>query len=236
MLFDDHTASQTYELHGPRQYSTAEIAVMVDREIYKKRRHLNVPKFVLKPVAGVLNRVLWWNTGLSADEVEREFIDQKIDPTAKTFKDLGIEPGDIKDFTYHYLVSEDSTPSVVIRWCSFAASVGELERAPCANSCISRVNSKGTAARCSTTSLRLPRRRRGRTGNTYTSRTSCESAVAGVVCRLRVAVHMCSCRDLRQQLLEFLVSRKRYSEKPTVIPTARYLLVIQCSWQGDIAI
>src|SRR3569833_3327738 len=104
ILFDDNTASQTFELYGPKNYSMAEIAEMVDREIFKKRRHINVPKAFLKLFAGLLNRALWW-TVLSADEVEREFIDQQIDETAKTFKDLGMEPGDISKFTYHYLVS-----------------------------------------------------------------------------------------------------------------------------------
>ncbi|KAK1753512.1 NADH-ubiquinone oxidoreductase [Echria macrotheca] len=102
MLHDDNTASQTFELYGPKNYSTAEIAEMVDREIYKKRRHINVPKAILKPVAGLLNRVLWWPI-MSADEVEREFHDQVIDESAKTLKDLGITPGDISNFTYHYL-------------------------------------------------------------------------------------------------------------------------------------
>jgi len=102
MLYDDTTASQTYELYGPKNYSTAEIAELVDREIYKKRRHINVPKAILKPLAGLLNRVLWWPI-MSADEVEREFHDQVIDQTAKTFKDLGIAPAEIADFTYHYL-------------------------------------------------------------------------------------------------------------------------------------
>ncbi|OHX00248.1 NADH-ubiquinone oxidoreductase 40 kda subunit [Colletotrichum incanum] len=102
MLYDDSTAGQTYELYGPQEYSMAEIAQFADREIFKKRRHINVPKSILKPVAGLLNKYLWWPT-MSADEVEREFIDQEIDETAKTFKDLGIEPGDISKFTYHYL-------------------------------------------------------------------------------------------------------------------------------------
>jgi len=102
MLYDDTTASQTYELYGPKNYSTAEIAELVDREIYKKRRHINVPKAILKPVAGLLNKALWWPI-MSADEVEREFHDQVIDRTAKTFKDLGITPAEIADFTYHYL-------------------------------------------------------------------------------------------------------------------------------------
>lgn len=103
MLFDDSTASETFELYGPKEYSTEEIAALVDREIYKQRRHINVPKAILKPLAGLFNSVAWWPY-LSADEVEREFIDQKIDETAKTFKDLGIEPGDISNFTYDYLV------------------------------------------------------------------------------------------------------------------------------------
>ncbi|QUC19618.1 uncharacterized protein UV8b_03859 [Ustilaginoidea virens] len=102
MLYDDSTAGETFELYGPREYSLSQIATMVDNEIFKKRRHINLPKAVLKPLAGVLNKALWWHT-MSADEVEREFLDQVIDPTAKTLKDLNIEPGDIANFTYHYL-------------------------------------------------------------------------------------------------------------------------------------
>lgn len=104
MMYDDNTASQTFELYGPKNYSTAEIAELVDKEIHKHRRHINVPKFMLKPAAGILNRLLWWPV-LSADEVEREFIDQHIDPTALTFKDLDIEPAELANLTYYYLVS-----------------------------------------------------------------------------------------------------------------------------------
>lgn len=103
MLQDDTTAEQTYELYGPKNYSTAEIAELVDREIIKRRRHINLPKNILKPVAGLLNKAIWWPV-ISADQVEREFIDQMIDPTAKTFKDLGIVPADISSLTFHYLV------------------------------------------------------------------------------------------------------------------------------------
>ncbi|KEY64763.1 hypothetical protein S7711_05413 [Stachybotrys chartarum IBT 7711] len=102
MLYDERTVGQTFELYGPKEYTMAEIAALVDKEIFKKRRHFNVPKVVYKPVADLLNRLLWWHT-TSGDEVEREFMDQVIDPTAKTFKDLDIEPGDIANFTYHYL-------------------------------------------------------------------------------------------------------------------------------------
>ncbi|KAI0443073.1 putative N6-adenine methyltransferase-domain-containing protein [Xylaria telfairii] len=102
MLYDDNTAGQTFELYGPKNYSTEEIAEMVDREIFKKRRHINVPKAILEPAAGLLNRLLWWPI-LSAEDVQKEFIDQKIDETAKTFADLGITPGDISNYTYQYL-------------------------------------------------------------------------------------------------------------------------------------
>ena len=56
MLYDDTTAAQTYELYGPKEYSTAAIAKLVDREIYKKRWHINLPKAILRPLAAVLNR------------------------------------------------------------------------------------------------------------------------------------------------------------------------------------
>lgn len=103
MLEDDTTAGETFELYGPREYSMTEIAGLVDREIIKHRRHINLPKRILKPAAKLLNQAIWWPT-MSADEVEREFIDQSIDPKAKTFKDLDIEPGDLADFTFAYLV------------------------------------------------------------------------------------------------------------------------------------
>jgi NADH dehydrogenase (ubiquinone) 1 alpha subcomplex subunit 9 len=104
MLLEEWTTAQTFELYGPTNYSTREIADLVDKEIIKHRRHINLPKRMLKPVAKVLNKALWWPI-MSEDEVEREFLDQKIDPTAKTFKDLGIEPAELSNLTFHYLVS-----------------------------------------------------------------------------------------------------------------------------------
>ena len=103
MLEDDNTASETYELYGPTNYSMAEIAELVDREIFKKRRHLNIPKPLLQPAAKALNQLLWWKT-TSADEIEREFLDQVIDTKAKTFADLDIVPADLSNYTFHYLV------------------------------------------------------------------------------------------------------------------------------------
>ncbi|KAL8693571.1 MAG: hypothetical protein Q9218_001613 [Villophora microphyllina] len=102
MAEDDTTASETYELHGPKNYSMAEIAAMVDKEIIKHRRHINLPPSITKRAADMYNRLIWWSE-TSSDSVVREFIDQKIDPTAKTFKDLGIEPGAIDNFTFQYL-------------------------------------------------------------------------------------------------------------------------------------
>ncbi|KAF2774095.1 NAD(P)-binding protein [Teratosphaeria nubilosa] len=102
IAFNDETAGQTFELFGPKQYSLREISEMVDREILKKRRHINIPKAPLAFSLYYLNKLLWWPVG-SADEVEREHLDQFIDKSAKTFKDLDIEPGDIANFTFKYL-------------------------------------------------------------------------------------------------------------------------------------
>ncbi|KAH0087476.1 hypothetical protein KCU82_g16198, partial [Aureobasidium melanogenum] len=102
MCHDDSTAGETYELYGPKQYSMAEIKELVEREILKSRRHINVPPQIMSPVAQLMNKLIWFTT-MSKDSVAREFIDQTIDPTAKTFKDLGIEPTDLANFTYHYL-------------------------------------------------------------------------------------------------------------------------------------
>jgi len=104
MMIDDNTAQETYELYGPTNYSMAEIAEIVDKEIVKHRRHINLPKRIMKPTANLLNKVLWWST-TSGDKIEREFIDQVIDPKAKTFKDLNIEPAELKSLTFEYLKS-----------------------------------------------------------------------------------------------------------------------------------
>ena len=102
--YDDNTAAQTFELYGPREYSLKEISELVDKETLRERRHINVPKQIMKPAQALLNKLLWFPVG-SADEVEREYLDQFIDKNAKTFKDLGMEPGDLANFTFKYLVS-----------------------------------------------------------------------------------------------------------------------------------
>jgi NADH dehydrogenase (ubiquinone) 1 alpha subcomplex subunit 9 len=108
MLQDDTTAAETYELYGPTNYSMAELNELVEREAMKKRRHVNVPKSIMKPVARYANKLLWWPIH-SEDEVEREFIDQVIDPSAKTFKDLDMEPVELSSLTYEYLKSYRSS-------------------------------------------------------------------------------------------------------------------------------
>jgi NADH dehydrogenase (ubiquinone) 1 alpha subcomplex subunit 9 len=100
---DDSTAGETYELYGPKNYSLKEISGLVDKEIMKTRRHINVPKMVMGPMQEVLNKALWWPVGCK-DQVEREFMNQFIDKNAKTFADLGMEAGDIAAFTFKYLV------------------------------------------------------------------------------------------------------------------------------------
>ena len=102
MLQDDNTASQTYELYGPMQYSYAEIHDIVAKEILKRSSVVNVPAAIRKPFATLMSKAVWW-TEVTADTVEREFIDQEIDPTARTFRDLGIEPSELKACTYEYL-------------------------------------------------------------------------------------------------------------------------------------
>lgn len=100
--YDDTTAGETFELFGPTNYSMAEIAELVDREIMKKRRHINMPKRLAKPFAHYLNKYFYWRI-TSGDELEQESLDQVIDKTAKTFKDLNIEPADLANLTFHYL-------------------------------------------------------------------------------------------------------------------------------------
>lgn len=102
MLHDDTTASQTFELYGPTNYSMAELSELVDGEIIKNRRHINIPPRLMKPLARYLNKLIWWPV-TSEQEVEREFVDQFIDPNAKTFKDLDIEPIELRTMTYQYL-------------------------------------------------------------------------------------------------------------------------------------
>ena len=153
--YDDSTAGETFELYGPKQYSMKEISTMVDKEIMKTRRHINVPKPAIKAMLGVLNKALWWPVG-SADQVEREFHDQFIDKNAKTFADLDLVPGDIANFTYAYLVS-----FVVLL-------SGRYEIINLIPQSTNTPPSTTTAAHHTTTSLPCRRRRSARRRSTFT--------------------------------------------------------------------
>ncbi|KAF2758258.1 NAD(P)-binding protein [Pseudovirgaria hyperparasitica] len=102
MCYDDTTAEQTYELHGPSEWSMAELAQLVDGETLRERSNINIPRRIREPLGYVMNKYLWWPT-LHKDAVVREFIDQHIDPKAKTFKDLDMEPAEIRQWSYEYL-------------------------------------------------------------------------------------------------------------------------------------
>lgn len=101
IAYDDTTASQTFELYGPEEHTLKEIAHMVDKIVRKTHRHINLPKKTFQMIASVLD-YLYWPT-ISPDEVERQYLDHKIDSTAKTFRDLGIEPTDIEADMFQYI-------------------------------------------------------------------------------------------------------------------------------------
>lgn len=96
MLQDDSTAEQTYELYGPTEYSMQEISDIAAKEVLKRKPLINIPKRIRKPMTAVMSRLLWFIES-NPDMIEREFINQTIDPTAKTFRDLGIEPSVCRD-------------------------------------------------------------------------------------------------------------------------------------------
>ncbi len=98
MAYEDSTAGETYELFGPREWSKKEIADRITELILKERAHFNLPKPILKNMAKAF-QYIWWPT-YCVDEIEREFINQKIDKTAKTFKDLGIQPSELEDLLF----------------------------------------------------------------------------------------------------------------------------------------
>lgn len=102
MMHMDETVGQTFELHQPEALRVERICEMISEITLKKPRHINVPKIVLQGVATVLDKVLWWNV-LSKDEIERQFIDEKLTAGAKGYKDLGIDQQSLDPQTMKYL-------------------------------------------------------------------------------------------------------------------------------------
>ena len=124
--FDDSTVGQTYELYGPEKFSYHEIRQMIHgiTQNFAQAGPLpysfadyQIPLPLAKLVAELKQLVYWKLT--NPDQIERHLINQTIDPTAKTFKDLEIEDLDQLAnvlFTYvkhwrHPLIAQKGAPS-----------------------------------------------------------------------------------------------------------------------------
>lgn len=124
--FDDSTLGQTYELYGPEKFSYHEIRQMIHgiTQNFAQAGPLpysfadyQIPLPLAKLVAEIKQLVYWKLT--NPDQIERHLINQTIDPTAKTFKDLEIEDLDQLAnvlFTYvkhwrHPLIAQKGAPS-----------------------------------------------------------------------------------------------------------------------------
>jgi len=103
MMLDDATAAQTYELYGPDLLTQKDLVNLISKTTRRSYRHINLPRPVVMAISTVLDKAIWWPT-ISPDEVKRQFIDQTIDKSAKTYLDLGMKPGAVKDFVNHYML------------------------------------------------------------------------------------------------------------------------------------
>lgn len=124
--FDDSTVGQTFELYGPEKLSFLEIRQMIHGITQDVSQvgpfsytfaDYPIPLGLAKFVAQLKQYIYWKQT--NPDQVQRHLIDQKIDPTAKTFADLGITDLDQLAnvlFTYvkgwrHPLIAQQGAPS-----------------------------------------------------------------------------------------------------------------------------
>lgn len=96
--FDDSTVGQTFELFGNEKYSIREIRNMIEPVTKKDYVNINLPKGLALGLAKYLPNFIWPNT----DQIEKQFINQEIDPTAKTFADLQIIPDRLEDLVFRY--------------------------------------------------------------------------------------------------------------------------------------
>lgn len=109
--YDDSTIGQTYELYGPEKLSYLEIRQMIHgiTQDFSQAGPLpytfadyQIPLKLARFVADLKQLIYWRQT--NADQVQRHLINQSIDPTAKTFKDLGIEDLDqLADVLFTYV-------------------------------------------------------------------------------------------------------------------------------------
>lgn len=98
IAYDDSTAGQTFELYGPEKVTFQEIRNMIHgiTENYAQVGPWSyqfadyaIPLPLAKAIAKV-QQLVWWKL-TNPDQVQRLVINQKIDPNAKTFHDLGID-------------------------------------------------------------------------------------------------------------------------------------------------
>ncbi|BFZ56458.1 Protein-lysine N-methyltransferase efm5 [Savitreella phatthalungensis] len=104
MMHNDNSTGQTYELRGRDPITVAKISELVAQITLKKPRHYNMPKAPMQALASVLDKVLWWNIA-SADQIERQFIDEKPSPAGSVlgFSDLGVQEQQLGPDTMKYL-------------------------------------------------------------------------------------------------------------------------------------
>lgn len=109
--FDDAHAGQTFELHGPEQLSFLQIRQMIHGITQDfatvgafpySFADYRVPVALLKFLA-LLGQFPYWRMQ-NPDQVQRLLINQHIDPSAKTFGDLGIDsPDRLVDLVFLYV-------------------------------------------------------------------------------------------------------------------------------------
>ncbi len=112
IVFDDSTLGKTYELYGPERYSKREL-----REMIKYMTHIGMygyfpaaTGFSIPAPQSVMKLWCWLNEkfnpsmeSVNLDTYRRSTIDQVIDPSALTYKDLGMVPDDLADWLYSYV-------------------------------------------------------------------------------------------------------------------------------------
>lgn len=98
ICFDDSTVAQTFELYGPQKFTQKQIIDMVSETLRKEVRHIELPKALYQAYTKA-TQAIWWPT-YSPDQVERQFLSQKIDPSAKTFNDLDLTPMELPDLMF----------------------------------------------------------------------------------------------------------------------------------------